>query len=308
MNFTLKQLRAFVYVANAGSFTDAAKKLHVTQSALSLLVRELEKELGVHLLDRSTRQTTLSVAGADFYPFAVKVLDDLNAAVSSTLQLQEKQRGSVRLACTPLYAATLVPELLTAYRLSYPAVRVQILDSLNEQVLHAVANGEAELGIAPQRAAPPELLQEGLFDDAVVLVVPRGHKLCRQKRVTWEAALTFPFITLTQDFTARLQADLHAWSSSLVLQPTHSVSYLTTALGMVKNGHGVTALPSFALPLLEPFGLTAVRVEKPFVYRQVSLFSRRAQSLSPAAQSFRDFLEAFIARRMESAKATVRRK
>jgi DNA-binding transcriptional LysR family regulator len=290
MNVTVRQLRAFIAVADAGSFTDGAKRLHLTQSALSLLVKELEEELGVRLLDRSTRRTRLSAAGSDFYPLAAKVLEDLESAVASTRELRDKQRGSVRVACTLLYAAALMPQILASYRSEYPGVRVRMLDSLNEDVLARVASGEADFGVAPQRPTSPELVEAPLFKDRIDLICPAGHPLARRGRVTWEQALRFPFVSLTRDFTARLQADLFAASPGLALQPVHEVSYLTTALGMVRHGHGITALPSASSPLVEAFGLAVVPAAKPIVHRQVSLFVRRGQSLSPAAASLRDFL------------------
>src|SRR5690348_14881347 len=116
MNITIKQLRAFAAVADAGSFTDAATRLYLTQSGLSLLVKELEGELGVRLFDRSTRRISLTVAGADFYPLALRVLQDLDSAVNSALQLQDVQRGAIRIACTPLYSSGLMPAAMDAYR------------------------------------------------------------------------------------------------------------------------------------------------------------------------------------------------
>jgi DNA-binding transcriptional LysR family regulator len=297
MNITLKQLRAFISVADAGSFTDAAKRLHLTQSALSLLVKELEEEVGVRLLDRSTRRTKLSAAGDDFYPLAIKVLEDLESAVASTRQLREKQRGSVRVACTLLYASALMPQILAAYQREYPAIRVRMLDSLNEGVLARVASGEADFGMAPQRPTPPDTVEEKLFKDRIELICPSGHPLAGRMRTTWKEALRFPFVTLTRDFTARLQADLFAASPELALQPAHEVSYLTTALGMVKHGQGITALPASAAPLVEAFGLAVVPVGGPIIHRQVSLFTRRGQSLSPAAASLREFLGEYLSGR-----------
>lgn len=295
MNITLKQLRAFVSVADAGSFTEAAQRLHLTQSGLSLLVKELETELGVRLFDRSTRRIRLSVAGSDFYPQALRVLEDLDSAVNSTLQLQEKQRGSIRVACTPLYSTGLLPQALTGYQARYPAIRVRLLDSLNEQALSRVANGEADIGIAPTRPTSQDIIQEPLFRDRFTLICPTDHPLARRKRVSWAQALAYPFVSLTRDYTARLQADLIARSPSLTLRPTQEVSFLTTALGMVKWGHGITALPSCALPMVEWFGLAAIAVDEPAVDRMVCLFQRRGQSLSPAATSFREFMLDFTA-------------
>jgi len=295
MNLTLKQLRAFTAVADAGSFTDAAKRLYLTQSGLSLLVKELETELGVRVFDRSTRKIKLSVAGADFYPLASKVLEDLDSAVKSTLQLQDKQRGNVRIAGTPLYSSSLLPRSMVEYRQRYPAIHVRLLDSLNEQALQRVASGEADFAIAPQRENRPDIQEEPLFRDRFEIVCPAGHPLARQPRLKWQQVLEYPFVSLTSDYSRRLQADLAAHSPTLQLQPTYEVSYLTTALGMVNSGLGVTAMPSSALPMISPLGLITLPVDEPAVYRQVSFFTRRGQSLSPAAASFHDFLFEFTA-------------
>lgn len=289
-NVTLRQLRAFLAIADAGGFAAAARRLHLTPSALSLLVKELEGSMKVRLFDRTTRATALSLAGSEFYPLARKVLDDLALALETTQDLEQKKRGTVRIACTPLYASTTLPELILRYRQQYPAVAVYVLDSLNQQALARVLSGEADLGIAPQRPAPPELVQEDLFRDRVWLICRPDHAFAAQQRVTWAQALRQPFVSLTRDFTTRLQADLFAHSQKLVLSPAHEVSLITTALGMVQWGHGITAQPARALPLIEPFGLVARPLVAPVVHRNLSLFYKRSHGLSPAAESFREFL------------------
>lgn len=289
-NVTLRQLRAFVAVADAGSFAAAARHLHLTPSALSLLIKELEGGMKVRLFDRTTRSTSLSLAGSEFYPLARKVMADLALALESTQDLAQKKRGTVRVACTPLYASTTLPRLVQRYRQQYPAIAVYLLDSLNQQALARVASGEADLGIVPQRPAPPELAQETLFRDRISLICPVDHPLAARSRITWAQVLREPFVSLTSDFTARLQADLLRHAQSLVLRPAHEVSFITTALGMVQCGHGITAQPERVLPLIEPFGLVSRPIVTPVVQRQVSLFYKRGQSLSPAAESFREFL------------------
>lgn len=293
-NITLRQLRAFVMVADAGGFAAASTRLHVTPSALSLLIKDLEGEMNVRLFDRTTRRTVLSLAGTEFYPLAKKVLDDLGHAVRSTQDLEQKKRGAVRIACTPLYSSSLMPELTLRYREQFPAIAVYILDSLNQQALARVASGEADLGIAPQRPSPPELIQESLLKDRIWLICRPDHPFASKARVTWASVLQEPFVSLTQDFTARLQADLFKHSAELVLNPAQSVSFLTTALGMVKCGHGITAQPAHALPLVKAFGLVHRPITGPLVHRHLSLFYRRGHELSPAAASFRDFLYRYV--------------
>jgi DNA-binding transcriptional LysR family regulator len=289
-NVTLRQLRAFVAIADAGSFAGASNRLHLTASALSLLVKSLEGEVGVRLFHRTTRRTELSVAGSELYPLARKLLDDLAHALQSTRDLAQTKRGTVRIACTPLYSAMLMPRLVLGFRERFPAIAVYILDSLNQQALGRVASGEADLGVAPHRPPPPELLHESLLRDRIHLICRPDHALASQRSTTWHAVLREPFVTLTTDFTARLQSDLLRHSPNLVINPVHSVSFLTTALGMVQWGHGVTAQPGRALALLEPYGLVHRPITRPVVHRQVSLYWRRDRELSPAAAGFRDFL------------------
>lgn len=287
---TLRQLRAFVMVADTGGFAAASRRLHLTPSALSLLIKEMESLLSVRLFDRTTRATALSQAGREFYPLAKKVLDDLASAVESMQDLEQKKRGTVRVACTPLYASTLLPELILRYREEFPAVKIYVLDSLNQPAVARVASGEADLGIAPQRPAPPELVQASLFKDRMTFICKPDHPLAAKKRVTWAQVLREPLISLTQDFTARLQADLFMHSRKLVLNPAHTVSFITTALGMVQWGHGITVQPASAVRLLAPFGLVSREIANPVVFRHLSLFYKQAYALSPAAQSFYDFL------------------
>lgn len=287
---TLRQLRAFAAVAERGSFTAASRALNVTPSALSLLVKQLEEGLGVRLFERSTRRTQLSLAGSEFMPLATKLLDDLARAIDRTRELQQKKRGTVRIACTPLYSAMLMPTLIARYRERYPAIRIYVLDSLNQAALERVASGEADFGIAPQRAAPPDLAQRSLFRDRFTLLCDPEHPLAQRTSVTWAQVLREPFVSLTPDFTASLQADLYRHSSGLVLEPAHQVSYVTTALGMVRARLGVTAQPSSAEPLAATFGLVSRRLVSPVVHRHLSLFEKRGRALSPAAESFQQFL------------------
>jgi DNA-binding transcriptional LysR family regulator len=183
-----------------------------------------------------------------------------------------------------------LPELILRYRKQFPAIAIYVLDSLNQQALARVASGEADLGIAPQRPSPPELVQESLFKDRMALICPKDHPLAARKRVTWQRVLQEPFVSLTHDFTTHLQADLFKHSSELVLNPAHNVSFITTALGMVQWGHGITVQPVRALPLIAPFGLVSAPISEPVVYRHLSLFYKRGVELSPAAKSFREFL------------------
>src|SRR5947208_11874097 len=122
MNVTLRQLRAFSAVAELGSFTEAANRLHVTQAATSVLVRELENELGVRVLDRHTRRVVLSDAGRDLWPHVQRVLNELEDAMQSVGSLRDKKKGLLKIAAPQLMACTLMPRVIAGYRVKFPDV------------------------------------------------------------------------------------------------------------------------------------------------------------------------------------------
>src|SRR5512132_793945 len=115
MNVTLRQLRAFVNVAQFGVFTAAAERLHVTQSALSVMIRGLETELGLRLFDRTTRMVELTDAGREFYPIAEKTLEDLSSAVAHSRELADIKRGRVTIAATTLISSILLPRAVARF-------------------------------------------------------------------------------------------------------------------------------------------------------------------------------------------------
>lgn len=290
MNVTLKQLRAFVALAEAGSFTAAAGQLHVTPSALSLVIKDLEAAVGMRLFDRTTRQTKLAPAGRDFLPAARKLVEDLTRALDGLREFGGVQRGVLRIASSPIYSGTLVPELAAQFGALYPGIRIHVVDALTEQVGGKVAAGDADLGIAPERSVPAEVLQAQLFRDPVQLVCPPGHPLAAEDAVQWPDALRYPFISLSPDYAMTMRADLAHHSESLTLEPATYCTFITTALALVKAGRGVTAQPAHAEPLAAAYGLVVRPLHGPHIERRICLITPREREPSPAAASFLGFL------------------
>lgn len=294
MNITLRQLRAFLAVANTGNFTGASKQLNLTQSALSILVRELESELGIRLLDRNTRKVQLSAAGKDFYPFAEKIMQDLEAAIGSVTSLKDFKRGVVRIASPQLMSCTLMPEVIAAYRRKHPDIQLVLVDTLPELVLHKVANGEVDLGVGPEGIQHNDVERAPLLSDRHLLVCTKDHPLASLERVTWKDLEAYPFISQTRDYSARLMLDLNMWSNNLHITPVYEVSYMTTTLGMVASGLGITACPSYAEPLARAYQLEMKPIYEPEFVRQVCIFTKIGTALSPAAASFVTFMHDFV--------------
>lgn len=303
MNVTLKQLRAFIALARTGSFTLAADSMHVTQSALSGLIKEMEQTLGVQVVDRTTRKIQLSEVGREFYPLLDKILQDLDGVLEEITNLKALKRGVVRVAVPQLMACTLLPEVIAAYRNLHGDVQIRVVDCGVESVVSRVLSGEVDVGLGPERTLTAGIDATTLFEMPFVLVFPDKHPLRKLKRITWAEAVRFPFISLQGQFTERLAVDLHASFRDLTLAPSNEVAFMTTALSMVSADLGVAACLPYAESLVKRYQLQMRPLHDPEVTRKFFVFTRSGRSLSPAAESFMAFLFDFVNRQDWVAKA-----
>lgn len=208
MNPTLRQMRAFVALARTGSFTLAAEYMHVTQAALSGLIRELEQTLGARVVDRNTRKVELTEIGRDLAPLFTKMLDDLDGALSDVADRTRLRKGAVRVAAPQLMSCTLLPEAIAAYRQQYPDIQLKLLDCPVEDVSSRVLSGEVDFGIGPERDISAPLRATTLFELPFHAVFPTGHPLEQQTPLTWQHLAAYPFISLQGQFTERLLSDV----------------------------------------------------------------------------------------------------
>lgn len=294
MNITLKQIRAFVTVAQAGSFTAAANLLHLTQSAVSVLISELEQQLDLRLFDRTTRQVQLNDAGRDFYPVAEKVLADLQTAILSSKDLVSKKRGRVTVATTPLMASILLPKAIAQYTAIYPGVSVVVHDTLAESIQPKVLGKEADFGVGTFENFGRGLVTEPLMTDVLVLVCPAGHPLTKKPRVGWADLAGHAFVALTVDNSVGRLIRTCMVDAKVEVNVVCEVSYLATVAGMVGAGLGVAVLPSFAIPITRLYRVQVKKLVQPSIQREISILTRPGQTLSPAAESFKLHLKRHV--------------
>ena len=294
MNITLRQLRAFVALTQTSSFTDAAVSLHVTQSALSGLIKELEQALGVQVVNRSTRKVSLSEAGREFYPLVSRLLQDLDGALETITDLKALKRGVVRIAAPQLMSASVLPEVIASFKQQYPDIEIRLLDCMVEHVLSKVHSGEVDFGVGPERESSADIEAQTLFEIPFVVVFRPDHPLNKKKRVTWDDALRYPVIALKGEFTHRLRVDLHESLHDAALNPANEVGFMTTAFAMVSAGLGVTTCLPYASSLIRLHLLQSRLLQDPVVRRKFFVFTRRDRPLSPAARRFSEFLLDYV--------------
>ncbi|MBB5041237.1 LysR family transcriptional regulator [Shinella fusca] len=293
MDITLKQLRAFVTVANLGQFTLAADKLGSSQSAVSTLVRQLETNLNLRLFDRHTRLLRLTQAGMDILPIAARAVADIEGMVESSRELNALRRGKVTMAAGTVQAALMVPQLVHGFTKLYPEITVELHDVAEKTVLEQVANGSADLGIGTVPDDDPDLVGTRLTTDEFLVVLHAEDPLVKIATLRWtdlaERKLIGP--QRGNPIRERLENELARNGIMLPLDKAmQEVALPLTIIGMVEGGLGVAIMTSAVTRLATSMGLIVRTPTEPHIKREVSLIQKRSRSLSPAARRFRDFL------------------
>ena len=290
MNVTLRQLRAFVAVADAQHFTRAAERLVLSQSTVSTLVRELEENLGLRLFDRHTRMLRLTQAGAELLPLARRAMADLDQVIGSANELSSLGRGRVSIAAASLQAALMLPRFIRLYCDEYPGVKVNVQDVTEHEVIDKVRAGEVDFGLGSAVATQQDIAARLLMTDEFVAVMPPDHPLARHSELVWRTLQEIPLIGPPPDNAVRAQLDLALAREGLSLTRQYEVALPLTILGMVEGGLGIAVMTSAMSRLANMLGLVTRKVTEPVIHREISLLFHVDRSLSPAAQNFRDLL------------------
>ena len=287
MDVTLRQLRAFVAVLENGSFSEAAKAMHVSQAALSGLIKELEGRLGVRLLDRSTRSVHPSAVGDAFEPMVRRVLASLDEALASVTNLKDLRRGLVRVAAPEPLSCTILPELIAAYAGRHPGVDVRFDDVPIDLVLDELKSGSADIGFGPAGVSVDEAVEiHPVRADPLWVALRRDDPLSEGEAVSWRELCDRPLINYMPNIAVNVLSNVPPRHHPKHMVPVHRVN---TALSLLKVRQGAVICPSMAGSLVRGFGLAFLPLRQPTVKWQVALFARRRTSLSPAVESFLNF-------------------
>lgn len=288
---TLKQIRAFLAVAQSLSFVVACERLHLSQSALSLTIKALEEGLGGRLFSRNTRNVALTPEGESLLPLARRLIADWDNAEDEMRQRFTLQRGRVTLAAMPSFAGNLLPPILKTFRARYPNVNVTVNDVINEQVLEMVRDRHVELGVAFEPLQGSSLAFTPLYLDRFVAVVPLDSPLAQHSEIQWQTLLEQPFITLQRPSTVRVMLEEHLQARGMKLPVEFESHQLATVGRMVASGLGVSAVPALCVGQMHELGARCITLGDPVVERAIGVLTKPGHELSAAAQALFDTLK-----------------
>jgi len=284
MNVTLRQLRVFIEVARLQSFSRAGDEIGLTQSAVSRCVRELEGEIGLKLIDRTTREVQLTDVGGNLVSSVSRLLTDLDDALREIREIGEQRRGRVVVAASPTVACRLMPRVVAACGRQFPYITLGLRDDVQSDVVRKVKSGEVDFGVIIGPFSADDLLSESLMTDSFCVVAREDHPLAARERVAWTDLDGQQLVMLDYASGSRPIIDAVMQEYGVSATVVQELGHSATVFGLVEAGVGVSVLPWLALPLPAGAALVA-RPLVPRAERTVELVRRRDRSLSPAAEA-----------------------
>ncbi len=286
MNANLRQFQAFVTIARLGSFTRAAKHLHLSQPALTVQIRQLEEAMGVRLFDRSTRMVKLTPTGRELAPTLERVLHEIDAVMVHTKELASHVKGTVTIGALPSISSKLIPSAIAEFQKQYPGIVVRLRDVLAERNVRLVKEEEIDFGIGTLRMPDPDIQFTPLLTDHIGVIFPAGHPVERQRSVTLKSLTPFPLILMDPETSVRDLVD-HAFESiGVSAVPAFEAVYPSVALALVKAGLGITIQPSSSMELASSRGLKFRSIRHQGLTREIGVIQNVRRSLSPSAEAF----------------------
>jgi DNA-binding transcriptional LysR family regulator len=285
--FSLDQLRGFVSVIEHGSFSRAAERLGLSQPAVSLQVRQLEKRLGTPLIERVGRKARPTAAGAELLTHAGAIESAVTAAVEATTRHATGALGRVRLASGATACIHLLPPLLRALKQKFPKLEIIVSVGNTSDVVKAIEENLIDIALVTLPVSGRMLDVTPVMKDEFVLIAPRDMPL--PARITAQALAARPVLLFEPGANTRRITDEWLTAGGATLTPVMSLGSVEAIKELVGAGLGCSILPAMALPAGRRTDLV-IRSLSPRLSRTLAVVLRRDKRLSPGLREARKAL------------------
>lgn len=295
------QLKGFYFVAKLGSFTAAASRLYLSQPAISLQVKALEKEIGERLFERFGRKVRLTPVGRAIFDEAEDLVGKLDEIQHIAKQFKSLGRGVLALGASDTTSIHVLPDLLRSFLERHPNVQLSISSFFSSEVTRRVLDREIDLGIVTLPVVDSKLEVLPLFRQRLVCIVSRNHRLAARKRVGIEEVGAERLILLERGSSARQQICEVLGGGCETKEPVLELSNFEIIKRYVEVGLGVSVIPETAVDAGRD-RLCALRLKKDLTLESGIVY-RRDRKLSHTASAFLDMAREFFHRSRRPAPA-----
>lgn len=200
---TIQQLKSLVNLAHERSFSRAAKKMCLTQPSLTKHIKNLEEQLGTRLVDRSSRELSLTAEGRVLCESAKRVFSLLNETGEKIERMMGNESGDIHMAASTIPATYILPHFLSEFKDCYNDIRCYVKTSSSDSIIDMIVDGEAEIGFIGREIVNPKLHMEPLWRDRLVLVMPASHRWSGGGEVSFAEIAKEPFVSREQGSATR---------------------------------------------------------------------------------------------------------
>jgi LysR family carnitine catabolism transcriptional activator len=280
-NLRYRQIKAFCYAVELGSFQKAAAQLHVTPPSFTVLIKSLEEDLGMRLFDRTTRRSEPTSGGLAFYRSVSRPLEDLEEAYKSARDEGLGVRGRLTIATTPSLASGFLSQALALFHQQSPQVRIFMSEHRSNEVLTEVTQNRVELGFGRMVFESEELTFTPLLKDQMLVAAPVDHPIHQVSRLRWKDLDGQPLILVGGGATEQ-QVRAAMPGMGFPIEVTH----MATAIAMVRRGMGVAVTASSGLDSLNLDGIALSPLTDRSAVRILGAIRRPHRVISAAAEQF----------------------
>ena len=242
---TFRQLRYFTVLAEELHFGRAATRLHISQPPLSASLRQLEDELGVQLLERTSKRVAMTRAGEVFYRQACRLLSQLGDTQDLVKRLAESASGLVRIGFTPTMIFRHLPDLLAEFQRRHPGIDIQLIEKNSIDQIEALSLSRLDIGFIHSLPLPSTIASHVIADEEFVCCLPIHHPLSTRSSVTLGDLVSEPLVMFNRSLAPHYYDHIVGLFHVANVEPTirHEVSHWLTIIALIAHGVGISLVP-----------------------------------------------------------------
>lgn len=283
----LDQLRLFVDLVQEKSFTRVAQRHFVTQPAVSLRIRKLEQELGVRLLERTTRRLLVTDEGRLLYEHALEILSRVDQIGTIMRERQEQVVGSISLATVHSVGLYELPLTLREFIRRFPAVHLHMEYQISDDVYRSVLEGRADVGLVAYPEQRAGITSVPFFEDELILICNPDHPFALRSKVTMADLEGQPFVAYETSIPTRRAIDAMLNRHNVEVDVRMQCDNIELLKKMVEVGLGIALAPLMSIRQEQQSGaLRAVPLAAEPIRRPLALIHRKGKALSRPLQAF----------------------
>ena len=284
-----EELETFLAVAELGSFSRAAERLSLAQPSITNRVQRLERDLRTRLFERTTRAVTLTAEGERLRERVEPVMRSLQSIIDDFCEQADLRSQRVVVAATPMLATVLLPPIISRFTKANPAVQIELQDQVTVRLASDIRSGRVDFALVARLPSAEGITFESVTADTFEVIGPRGHSALASGPVSVAALTEHPFLILAAHQAALEELAAEASASGRTLRAVRTVKNVSTLLGLVAEGLGLTMLPSIILrvgSMIDDTRFATAALEGVAPTRDYGIASLAGRAWSPGARAF----------------------